>query len=142
LTFAFRCAIIITEKKRERERKIKMKFEKLITVEIEAEPTSEEWFIEVYSKSLGDWIKTKSYPTFEEAFAEVPNAYKEIVKRAAIAFAFAKKLPFLNPGDLITEKYIVEAYNTLGFEGNTYKDIQNASPIYLGFGKDAYYSKN
>lgn len=64
-----------------------MKFKKLITVEIEAEPTSEEWFIEVYSKSLGDWIKTKSYPTFEEAFAEVPNAYKEIVKRA-----FAQKL--------------------------------------------------
>jgi len=64
-----------------------MKFEKLITVEIEAEPTSEEWFIEVYSKSLGDWIKTKSYPTFEEAFAEVPNTYKEIVKRA-----FAQKL--------------------------------------------------
>ena len=67
---------------------------------------------------------------------------KENVKRAAIAFAFAKKLPFLNPGDSTTENYIVEAYNTLGFKGDTYEDIRNASPIYLGLGKDAYYSGN
>lgn len=67
---------------------------------------------------------------------------KENVKRAAIAFAFAKKLPFLNPGDSTTENYIVKAYRTLGFKGDTYKDIQNASPIFLGLGKDAYYSGN
>jgi hypothetical protein len=68
---------------------------------------------------------------------------EESVKRAAIAFAFAKKLPFfLNTDDPALEDYIVEAYKNLGFKGDTYEDIKNASPIYLGFGKDAYYSKN
>lgn len=66
---------------------------------------------------------------------------EESVKRAAIAFAFAKKLPFLlNTDDSAIEDYIVEAYKDLGFKGDTYNDIKNASPIFLGFGKDAYYS--
>lgn len=66
---------------------------------------------------------------------------KKSVKRAAIAFAFAKKLPFLNLGNSTTD--IEDAYKILGFDGTySYKDFKAASPIYLGLGKDAYYSGN
>ena len=66
---------------------------------------------------------------------------KKSVKRAAIAFAFAKKLPFLNLGDSTTD--IEDAYKILGFDGTyRYKDFKAAPPTYLGLGKDAYYSGN
>lgn len=62
-----------------------MKFSKMINVEIEAEPISEEWFIQIMS-SDGNY-ETKHYATYKEAFDELPEEYKGITERA-----FAQKL--------------------------------------------------
>lgn len=63
---------------------------------------------------------------------------EESVKRAAIAFAFAKKLPFFS-GDRSVEGLVTEAFSKLGYNGDVY-DKNSKTPIFLGFGKDAYYS--
>lgn len=63
-----------------------MKFEKMITVKVNAEPTSEEWFVELYDEAketnvnLG-WIKTPSCATYEECLTVVPDEYKKIVEK-------------------------------------------------------------
>ena len=63
----------------------------------------------------------------------------ETVKRAAIAFAFAKKLPFSS--DESVNDLVEEAFNELGYEGDVYRP-ESKTPIFLGLGKDAYYSGN
>ena len=72
---------------------------------------------------------------FEKPYAVGP----ETVKRAAIAFAFAKKLPFSS--DESVNNLVEEAFNELGYEGDVYSP-KSKTPIYLGLGKDAYYSGN
>lgn len=64
----------------------------------------------------------------------------DTVKRAAIAFAFAKKLPFFSK-DHSVDKIVIEAFDKLGYNGDVY-DKNSKNPIYLGLGKDAYYSGN
>lgn len=66
-----------------------MKFSKTITVEINAEPTSEEWFVELYDSTkvydeTTDYgiIKTEHFTTYEELFKAVPKEYKELVAKA------------------------------------------------------------
>ena len=72
-----------------------MKFSKTITVKVNAEPTSEEWFVELYdeaketNENLG-WIRTPSCTTYEECFALVPNEYKDLVRKT-FAQPLAKK---------------------------------------------------
>lgn len=57
-----------------------MKFSKTITVEIEAEPTSEDWFIECSNDNTS--FNTLYYPTFEEAFNALPEEFKDLARRA------------------------------------------------------------
>ncbi len=76
-------------------------------------------------------LKTKNYNAKEN---------RDIVKRAAIAFAFAKKLPFYSEDESM-DNLIIEAFDKLGYNGDTYKK-DSEMPIYLGLGKDAYYSGN
>lgn len=74
-------------------------------------------------------LKTKNYNAKEN---------RDIVKRAAIAFAFAKKLPFFSEDESV-DKLVIEAFDKLGFDGDIYEK-DSEMPIYLGLGKDAYYS--
>lgn len=59
-----------------------MKFEKMIMVTTEAEPTSEEWFIEIMGAEI-ETIKTPKRETFEKSFEDVPEEFQDIVKECS-----------------------------------------------------------